>query len=316
MRPFFLLRLQRAWHFLEPLITSAIKLSPKLINLVLLRALAKVFRVRSVDVDGDQGTFVGNPLDLGVFGRYLMKGTYSPEITDLILKAYAGKNGGTFVDIGANIGLITVPVAKAGIDCLSFEPDPENFAFLRRNVEAAGVADRVTLYNMAVYDREGRLSFEKSDWNFGDHRIRNVERPADGIFGEQHRQVIDVGAITLDGKVAVSGVKRPIVVKIDTEGAEVNVFRGGKNFLAQSDLVIFEYCPYLIRKMGENEGALTEFAEKHFEYGLVLGDNARGGGLAFRPIAEILARLKSFTYRPSNPGYLDIVLSKRGPAAE
>ena len=316
MKPFFLLRLQKAWHFLEPLVTSAIKCFPKLINLVLFRVLAKVFRVRSIAVDGDQGMFFGSPLDLGVFGRYLMRGTYSPDITGLILKTFEGKNGGTFVDIGANIGLITVPVARAGIDCISFEPDPENFEFLKRNVEAAGVAAKVTLYNLAIYDREAQLSFEKSDWNFGDHRIRNVDQPAEGIFGEQHRRVIAVDATTLDGKLAVGSLKKPIVIKIDTEGAEVNVFRGGKNFLAQSDLIIFEYCPYLIRRLGENEGALIEFAERNFKYGLILSDDTEGGGLVFSPIAEILARLRSFTYRPSNPGYLDIVLSNCDLAAE
>ena len=272
MKPFFLLRLQRAWRYIEPVIISVFNFFPKLINLSLFRALSKILHVRSVAAVGDYGTFHGSPLDLGVFGLYLMTGTYSSKLINLILECFEERKGGTFIDIGANIGFMTIPVAGAGIKCISLEPDPDNFCFLKQNVDEAGVMEKVTLHNFAAYDRSTELPFERSDWNHGDHRIRKMDGGSIGLFGEQHRQVISVKAVALDELLSIDDLPKPIVIKIDTEGAEVNVFRGGQKIISKSDLIIFEFCPYMIRRLGEDEGALIEFAQMHFNSGCILGN--------------------------------------------
>ena len=306
--PFYYL--QKKWHSAEPFITTVIKRTPMLINLVLFRALAKVFGIRSIAVDGDYGTFHGSPMDLGVLGQYLTKRTYAPNMMNYILKSFDGEQGGTFIDIGANIGFTTVPVARAGITCIAFEPDPRNFGFLQRNVQESGVADKVTLYNTALYDRSCQLHFEISDWNHGDHRIRKSEDAPDGVIGEKRRKVITVNAETLDSMVSVDDLQRPIGIKIDTEGAEVNIFRGGENVISKADFVIFEYYPYMMRRLDVDEAELGRFAETYFKSGFALGKHNKDSDIVLGNVTDTVSFLKGFSERVSTLEYVDVFLSK------
>jgi FkbM family methyltransferase len=283
---------------------------PNLFNLILFRALAKVFSIRSVAVDGDYGTFYGSPMDMGVLGQYLMTQKYAPKIVNYILDTFDGKEGGTFIDIGANIGFTMVPVAKAGITCIAFEPDPGNFGYLQRNVQESGVAGKVTLYNTALYDRSCQLLFEISDWNHGDHRIRKDERNIDGVIGEKHRKVITVNAEKLDDMISSDALQRPIVIKIDTEGAEVNIFRGGEDVISRADLVIFEYCPYMMRRLDADDAEQGRFAEKHFKSGFALGKHNKDADIVLGSITDTVSFLKAFSDRASPMDYLDVFLSK------
>ncbi len=295
---------------MEPFITTVMKGLPNLFNLVLFRALAKVFHIRSVAVDGEYGIFHGSPMDLGVMGQYLMTQKYSTKMVNYILKSFDGKEGGTFIDIGANIGFTSIPMAKAGITCIAFEPDPVNFGFLQKNLHESGVADKVTLYNTALYDRSCQVRFELSDWNHGDHRIRIGDGNIYGVVGEKHRKVITVNAEKLDDMISVDDLQRPIVIKIDTEGAEVNVFRGGKNVISRADLVIFEYSPYVIRRLDADEAELGRFAEKHFKSGFALGKHNKDSDIVLGSITDTVSFLKGFSERVSTLEYVDVFLSK------
>jgi len=306
--PFYYL--QTKWHSMEPFITTVMKGLPNLFKLVLFRALAKIFHIRSVTVDGEYGIFHGSPMDLGVMGQYLLTQKYSTKMVSYILKSFDGKEGGTFIDIGANIGFTTIPMAKAGITCIAFEPDPLNFDFLQRNVHESGVADKVTLYNTAVYDCSRQLRFELSDWNHGDHRIRTSEDAIDGITGEKRRKVITVNAETLDSMVSVDDLQRPIGIKIDTEGAEVNIFRGGENVISNADFVIFEYCPYMMRRLDVDEAELGRFAEKYFKSGFALGKHNKDSDIVLGNVTDTVSFLKGFSGRVSTLDYVDVFLSK------
>ena len=65
-------------------------------------ALAKVFHIRGVAVDGEYGIFHGSPMDLGVMGEYLMTQKYSTKIVNYILKSFDSKEGGTFLAYPVN----------------------------------------------------------------------------------------------------------------------------------------------------------------------------------------------------------------------
>jgi FkbM family methyltransferase len=309
MRSLFI-HLQRAWHFSEPAITAALGLLPKSLALVLLRALAKVLRIRSLAADGRYGTIVGSPMDLGVLGQYMGTGTYAPATIDFVLSFFEGRKEGTFIDVGANIGLTTIPVAKAGVRCIGFEPDRENYGFLVRNVAESGVADRVCLHNVALFDRRTQVRFERSDWNHGDHRIRKDDHPRRGLYGEQAREVVVVEAVRLDDLVSLADLRRPFAVKMDAEGAEVNVVRGGERLLSQVDLLIFEFCPYLIRRMGEDERYLIDFASRHFRAGCVRGTHDHQKGVALAEIAETRSELEAFSKRAGAADHVDVFLLK------
>ena len=87
---------------------------------MLFRALAKAHKVDSVTVDGKFGKILGSPLDVAIFGEYLTTQNFSPQIITFILSVFHGNNNkGTFIDIGAHVGLMSIPVAKSGeIECV------------------------------------------------------------------------------------------------------------------------------------------------------------------------------------------------------
>jgi FkbM family methyltransferase len=71
---------------------------------------------------------------------------------------------------------------------VAFEPDPDNFALLRRNVELNGYGN-VELVNAAVSDRPGRCRLYRSGDNAGDHRLNAA--PED-------RPSVEVEVVTVD----------------------------------------------------------------------------------------------------------------------
>src|SRR5438874_1997076 len=95
---------------------------------------ARALGVQSYEVNGSVGRFFGPVYDQSVIREYLRSGGFSSNIVELF-NGFFGSTGGTFYDVGANIGLISVPVARdPNIRVVAFEPDPHNCALLRGNI--------------------------------------------------------------------------------------------------------------------------------------------------------------------------------------
>src|SRR5690606_4864917 len=126
--------------------------------------------------------------------------------------------GDVCVDVGANVGLLTVFMANlAGPRgrVHAFELFEGNVASLRANVGRAGFADRVTVTHAAVSDG----SVDEITFYAGRNRS-NAEWTITGIDAEGRpaEAVATVRAVSLDAHFAA--VPRIDVVKIDVEGAE------------------------------------------------------------------------------------------------
>lgn len=306
MRPTLRLLLQRIWHALEPAGDWTIGRMPMSAKLIMFRALVKALRVRAVTVDGSYGQFQGNPLDLGVLSEYMLTGTYSPDLTKFLLAWIQRVGPGTMIDVGANIGLTTVPVAKAGVDCICFEPDAGNFKLLQSNTERLCPNASVKLFNLAIFDTDGEVSFEISDWNHGDHRVRVVD--TDGAFGEQHRAVTTVAARRLDSVVDVHNIRRPLFVKIDTQGGEAHVLKGGDTVVSSADLLSLEFCPYLVRRTGQHESVLIDFVERHFVAGYIGNWHDHSADNRLLEIGELVKLLRDFSRTVNTTQHLDLLL--------
>ena len=305
MRPSLRLLLQRAWHATEPIIDWAIRYLPGSAKLIVFRSLVKALRVRTVSVEGAYGRLQGDPLDLGVLSEYMLTGSYSPELVRFLLGWFKCFGAGTMLDIGANIGLTAVPVAMSGVDCMCFEPDLNNFGLLKANTEQRGLTN-VRLFNVAIFDANCEVSFEISDWNHGDHRVRVVDTK--GAFGEQHRAVTKVAARRLDEMVEIQSVRRPLFVKIDTQGGEAHVLKGGEATISSADLLSLEFCPYLLRRAGEHEDALIDFVERHFVAGYIDNWHIHAERPRLIEIHELVAKLRSFSKSITTTQHLDLLL--------
>jgi len=306
MRPTLRLLLQRAWHAIEPAADWLIRCLPNSVKLIMFRGLVKALRVRAVSVEGSYGRFQGDPLDLGVLSEYMLTGSYSPELIKFLLDWFQRFGAGTMIDVGANIGLTALPVAMSGVECVCFEPDLNNFNLLKANTEQHGLAKLVKLFNVAIFDSSCEVSFEISDWNHGDHRVRLVD--SKGAFGEQHRVVTKVAARQLDGMVDVENIRRPLFVKIDTQGGEARALKGGETVVSSADLLSLEFCPYLLRRAGEHENTLIDFVEKHFVAGYIGNWHAHSERFRLQEIGELVAALRKFSQSINTTQHLDLLL--------
>jgi FkbM family methyltransferase len=280
----------------------------KSMALDLYKRLSERLEIESVTVSGESGRITGSPSEL-VMGIYVQNHHYDPAMVDLIAGRLLRNGTGTFIDIGANIGLITVPVAqdsKAAVH--AFEPEPRNFEFLTNNITANLATGRVTLHNMALASSSEPLQFELSKDNFGDHRVRRESKISTQKFDEANRQVIEVAGERLDAALNADELLHPIVIKMDTQGAEAEVIKGGRQVFDVADYVLTEYCPYLLLRAGSDPSELIDFV-RGFPFGAVL-DGSDNTKFVLEPTERIIEAMQAFPQDGSAARHLDVLLAR------
>jgi len=263
----------------------------------------------SIRSDGAYGVFEGSIHDEVVHGHYRREGTWSPEIQALLADRLFSEGRGTFLDIGANIGLVSIPLAeRRRVRCLAFEPEPRNFQWLERNIALHQVDSLFTTFHLALYSEETQLCFELSPSNYGDHRLRGAAPLEEGA--ERARTLVP--AARLDDLVRVEDLPRPIVAKIDTQGAELRVLRGAERSLPHIDHLICEFWPWGLRRMGDSAEELIELF-RGFPYGAILRLDELGERLP--AIDRLCARLGWLPTDGSDQGFFDVLLARRAELA-
>jgi len=130
------------------------------------------------------------------------------------------------VDVGANVGFYTLQMAKRvgdGGHVYAFEPDAGNLASLRRNVQLNGFEKRVECEGSAVGASAGSVPLYRSASHHGDHRVF----ASDGRAPDDTVKMASLDAYFTAG-FAVD------LVKIDVQGAELEVLRGMERVLREN----------------------------------------------------------------------------------
>ncbi len=121
-----------------------------------------------------------------------------------------------FLDIGANVGTYTLLAAGVtGSRVLAFEPIPMTHARFLRNLRVNSLNSRVVALNIGLGAESGCLVFS-ADLDAENHVLQTDMQ----IQGEITRVKVD----SLDN---VLGGRMPTMIKIDVEGFETEVIRGG-----------------------------------------------------------------------------------------
>lgn len=129
-----------------------------------------------------------------------------------------------FVDVGANVGSYTVLAGRGvGARVTAVEPLPGTFAHLQRNVVLNGLGERVRCCQLGLSDAPGSLRFS-SDLDTVNH-VLTADEDLPGT---------DVPVMQLDELV---GMDAPVLIKIDVEGHELAVLKGGSRTLGDSRLL-------------------------------------------------------------------------------
>jgi len=139
--------------------------------------------------------------------------------------------GGTALDVGANIGFYTVPMAafaaKIGASVVAFEPVATYMRRLRYNLALNGCAN-VTVYETALGDQCGEVEIVLAEDFLAGGTVGNATIADPGVYGPQFSRTT-VRLETLDN-LWMQG--RIDVIKLDIEGHEAKFLAGGANTIA------------------------------------------------------------------------------------
>lgn len=182
--------------------------------------------------------------------------------------------GMTVVDAGANVGILTLPIARAVGKTgrvLAFEPTPSICSLLRRTILLNDSSDRVTVYEIALGRISGRATLHLSSVA-GHNSLYAFD--SDYAFATPE-QVIEVELRRLDDVVPAG--TRIHVIKLDVEGSELDVLFGMERVLAENPelAIVAEFGPSHLKRTGQSAEDWTgAFAERGFDLFTIDESNA------------------------------------------
>ncbi|MBZ8133787.1 FkbM family methyltransferase [Afifella sp. IM 167] len=148
---------------------------------------------------------------------------------------YFPREGDVIVDVGANIGELTLLCADAGAQVVAIEPDPRAFSCLTQNV--AGL-DHVRLVSCAVWKGREALKLYLAGDATKSSLIRRTGRPRDSI---------SVEAWPLDALPQIVALPAIDLLKIDGEGVEPEILAGAVRTLKRTRLLAIDMTSAAIR---------------------------------------------------------------------
>lgn len=224
-------------------------------KLRLLEGLVPHAGVRRATVHGYQ-----MDLDLGeAIQRWIYMGAFEPTETALVREQL--RPGMTFLDVGANVGYFSLLAAsRVGPRgrVVAIEPSAHAFSRLNATVEANHI-EQVEAFQMGLSDAAGKLPLYVQDDEDGFHSPTMAEgggRPVMvpvgelGIFLDEHR------------------IESVDLMKMDVEGHEAHVLRGGREALAAGRVrsILCEFNGHWLERQGSSAEELYRlFAELGFQ---------------------------------------------------
>jgi FkbM family methyltransferase len=125
-------------------------------------------------------------------------------------------------DVGANLGYHSLIMARRAVAgrVFAFEPLPELCKVFQQNCAINGITN-VHVLQQAIGASTCKVTMEETI-TVGQARLHPIGGPA-----ERNRELFECNAVALDDFVA-EGNPPPSLIKIDVEGAELDVLRGGR----------------------------------------------------------------------------------------
>ena len=202
-----------------------------------------------------------------------MNGYYEEKQLNILSKSINKYSINSFIDIGSNIGIYSILMAKkhSNLTIHAFEPHKDAFKRLKENINLNNFNNRILLYDYALSNKNGH-SFLAAKNRFG-------------LSQSGGAKISDKGNIKIKYRIGDDLIKiknEHIAIKIDTEGHELFVLKGIKNLLdnnkvflqieifPQNTTVVTQFLNYLGFKLitksqfTHQKNILDYFFEKNF----------------------------------------------------
>ena len=144
------------------------------------------------------------------------------------------------LDVGANVGIYTIPIAKRVQTVYACELDPLNIAILKENMFLNAVTENVVVLPFACGVSAKIVDVKFRDLAYGD-ALQLIEGgdPQNTRLGHQNHSA-KVVQFSLDDIFVKLDLSRPNKVKIDVDGNEITVLQGMKDLIRGANEVYFE----------------------------------------------------------------------------
>lgn len=178
------------------------------------------------------------------------------NIIDVIVRdEYSLRNiptGKVFIDAGANIGLMSLILAKRNKAkrIYAFEPQSENFKLLQKNIVENKFLN-ISAYKKALYSREGKTKLFLH--GSGTHSLFAQRKRQNKHREDRRHEIIEMATVDQ----YCSKEKDIFMIKIDVEGPELEILKGANKTLQKTQFAIVERSPHT------TEGDLLRLLESH-----------------------------------------------------
>lgn len=164
----------------------------------------------------------------------------------------------TFYDIGSSVGLVSILAAHKLTEgfVYSFEPDPDIIVRIKANYLLNDVND-YRIIKKAISDKKSILELYTSGADNNSPSLKPTFKSACKI---------KVNIDSVDNMIRRKIIAYPDVMKIDVEGAEMNVIKGCKKLFTSEKrprLIYIEIHPIFIKQYGYNKFMVKHFLLEH-----------------------------------------------------
>lgn len=171
-----------------------------------------------------------------------LKGIYLPQYVQF--EWFKKFKIGTFIDMGANEGNVSnvINYISPSTKIFAFEPLKEKDKRIRNKVKSKNL----TVEPLALSDHNGTQTFHEYDF----HAASSFIKPDPARFSKymQVAKSYPVKMTTLDQYFKNKELKKPIFVKMDVEGTENFIIKGGQKTLKQVSFIVIETSFIQVRK--------------------------------------------------------------------
>lgn len=191
-----------------------------------------------------------------VFLHLYLFGEFEPSNTAAFRRIV--RPGDVCLDAGANFGFYSCSFAKWGARVFSFEPVPSTYRLLQENVQLNAMESSVRVFNSALGDQPGSIRiFTFRELSHGHASSSDLGR-ADAI-------PVDCPIDTIDAVCDREKLDRVDFVKIDVEGYEFEVLKGGAGLLSrpQAPVIHFEVNAECTRHRNRDPNSIVDLLKSH-----------------------------------------------------
>ena len=224
------------------------KLISSLINIFISKSQKIVRGNINWELDLNEG------IDLSIF----LFGTSERKILNL-KDLFKSNSKLLFLDIGANIGSVSLPLAKLFKYCKIYSIEPTNFAFdkFKKNLSLNKDLQKRVFLNQFFLSNLKKPKKVWSSWSLDNDKNKH----------KKHRGILKLikknSYISLDNFIKKKKIKKIDFIKLDVDGYELDVFKSGKKFFKKNRPIIFiEIAPYLYPEFGYSCLILIQYIKK------------------------------------------------------